>query len=93
MNIALMENTLCINIKVFDSIKKAQEFLDAGLLPRNITSVSELPDGFGIGDFINENGEWEKAYTQLGADSPFAPDEAEFLQGFVEGYTKEAADE
>ena len=58
MNIAIIKDNVVINAVVFDDIETARQFFDDGVFPE-ADDISELPDGYGIGDSCI-NGGWVK---------------------------------
>ena len=58
MNIAILADSLCVDVAVFDDETTAEDFLKEGVWS-NATGICQLPDGFGIGDNC-VGGTWEK---------------------------------
>ena len=84
MKIAIIKNQKCINVALFDDLKTAQDFLTQGVWEAD--SVTELPEGFGIGDFYD--GEWTKApQPEPEPPLPPAPDPTDILNAIIKGAT------
>lgn len=58
MDIAAIKNNICISVYIFKSLDDAQIFIESGLLG-DVDLVTELPDGFGVGDSFIDN-TWSK---------------------------------
>jgi len=62
MNIAVIKDSMCINVCVFNDLETAYNFLKANVWP-GASEVLEVPDGYGIGDSYVD-GEWTKAPSE-----------------------------
>lgn len=71
MNVGIIKSGVCINTCLFADLQTAQAFLAAGVWP-DADSVTELPNGYGIGDSY-DGISWTKAPIPEPPVTPIAP--------------------
>jgi hypothetical protein len=88
MNIAILADSLCVDVAVFDDENTAEDFLNGDVWP-DATSICQLPDGFGIGDNC-VGGIWEKDMqsesteeVENGPPAQTLEDRITFLEGII----------